>query len=55
MDLAYLFMTGIPGWGSSGFCMMTPDQLKKQRWTYVKYWTKKLIEDRNDVYTALRK
>jgi hypothetical protein len=39
------FMTGIPSRsGSTGFCMMGPDELKNQRWTYVKYWDRKIDE-----------
>ncbi len=41
-DMAYLFMTGLPAWGSAGFCVMGPDELRRQRWTYVKYWLRKL-------------
>jgi hypothetical protein len=44
-DVAYSFMIGLPGWGSAGFCMMDPETLKKQRWTYVKYWLGKLERD----------
>lgn len=53
-DIAYAFMTGIPGWGSSGYCMMDPETLKKQRWTYVKYWLKKMNKDISDVVKALK-
>lgn len=38
-------MTGIPGWGSAGFCMMQPNVLRGERITYVRYWIKKLAED----------
>jgi hypothetical protein len=46
-DLAYTFMRGIPGRGGSsgGFQMMDPETLKNQRWTYVKYWLKRLSKD----------
>ena len=54
-EIAYLFMVGIPGWGSHGFCMMDPETLKKQRWTFVKYWADKLIKERNSVITSLSK
>lgn len=53
-DMAYAFMTGIPGWGSSGFRMMGPDELKRQRWTYVKYWINKLNRDRDGVAAAFK-
>lgn len=43
--MAYAFMTGIPGFGARGFCMMDPKVLKEQRITYVKYWMRRLRED----------
>jgi hypothetical protein len=43
--MAYQYMTGLPGFGSSGFCMMGPEELKKQRLTYIKYWNKRLTND----------
>ena len=52
-DIAYEFMRGIQGWGSSGYCMMDPETLKKQRWTYVKYWLDRLTKDRKEVKAAL--
>lgn len=52
-DIAYQFMTGIPGWGSSGFCMMDPEVLRKQRWTYVKYWLRQLNKDIRAVDKAM--
>lgn len=54
-NMAYAFMTGIPGFGSRGFCMMDPEVLKKQRITYVKYWMNKLNEDLREVATAATK
>ena len=51
-DMAYRFMTGIPGFGSSGFRMMGPDELKGQRLTYVKYWYKQLCKDLEAVSRA---
>jgi hypothetical protein len=50
-----MFMTGIPGFGSSGFCLMDPETLRKQRWTYVKYWRNKLINDVKHVIAAFNK
>lgn len=41
-ELAWAFMTGVPGGFSTGFRIMGPDELKRQRWTYVKYWADKL-------------
>jgi len=52
-NLVYMFMTGVPGWGSSGFCMMGPEELKKQRWTYVKYWANLLVKQRSEAISAL--
>jgi hypothetical protein len=43
-DLSYKFMCGIPFHGSAGFSMMGPEELKKQRWTFVKHWAKELNE-----------
>ncbi len=53
--MAYMFMTGIPGRGSSGFCMMDPETLKKQRITYVKYWTRKLEKDLRQIAAAAKR
>ena len=53
-EMAYAFMTGVHGWGQYGFCMMDPEVLKKQRWTFVKYWYKKLASDRQAVNQALK-
>jgi hypothetical protein len=46
-------MTGVPGMGSSGYCMMDPETLKKQRWTYVKYWLKKMNKDIREVVKSM--
>lgn len=54
-EMAYMFMTGIPGRGSSGFCMMDPETLKKQRITYVKYWTRKLEKDLRQIAAAAKR
>ena len=54
-DIAYTLMTGIPGWGSAGFAMMGPDELRRQRITFVKYWIKKLGDDLANVKTAMSK
>jgi hypothetical protein len=48
-------MTGVGGWGSSGFQMMSPSELRKQRWTYVKYWIARLNKDRKAVADAAKK
>lgn len=52
-ELAYSFMIGLPGWASSGFCMMDPETLKKQRYTFVKYWHNKLNSDRAKILNQL--
>ena len=52
--MASAFMTGIPGFGQRGFCMMDPEALKKQRITYVQYWMRKLNEDLRAVAAASR-
>ena len=54
-DTAYMFMTGIPGFGSRGFAMMDPGTLKKQRLTYVRYWSKLLVSDIKRVAEAAKK
>ena len=54
-DMAYAFMTGIPGFGQRGFCMMDPETLNKQRITYVRYWMHKLTDDLNAAAAALRR
>ena len=53
-DLAYAFMTGIPGFGQRGFCMMDPEVMRKQRITYIRYWMKKLAEDLRIAASALK-
>lgn len=45
-------MTGLPGFGSRGFCMMDPETLKKQRMTYVRYWKRKLDDDLKAIAAA---
>lgn len=52
-ELAYAFMTGIPTFQGGGFCMMGPDELKKQRWTYVKFWAKRLMKDLSRLNQAI--
>ena len=51
-NMAYMFMTGIPGFGTRGFCMMDPETLKKQRITYVEYWRNQLEQDLRAVAAA---
>lgn len=51
-DMAYAFMTGIPSFGSQGFCMMGPDELRRQRVTYALYWLRKLNRDLSAVNQA---
>lgn len=53
-DLAYAFMTGIPGFGTRGFCMMDPEVMKKQRITYIRYWMRKLQDDLQRAAAALK-
>jgi len=53
-DIAYQFMTGLPGMGSTGFCMMGPEELKKQRITYVKYWVGRLSRDLKAISSAVQ-
>lgn len=50
-DIAYTFMTGLQGRGlhSMGFTMMGPEELMRMRWTYVKYWLRRIREDRKAV------
>lgn len=54
-NLAYAFMTGIPGFGNSGFCMMDPEVMKKQRITYVRHWLGMLNSDLQRVSSAAKK
>lgn len=53
-DIAYIFMTGLPGFGGGGFCMMDPETLRRQRITYVKYWLKRYNESMSRVLSANR-
>lgn len=52
--VSYAFMTGLPGFGGGGFCMMGPDELKRQRLGYVKRWQGMLVRDMREISTAAR-
>jgi hypothetical protein len=54
-NLAYRFMRGIPSPYSVGFNMMGPEELKRQRWTYVKFWLNRIDEDTRAVKAAVSK
>jgi hypothetical protein len=54
-DIAYAFMTGIPARGSAGFCMMGPDELRRQRMTYVRYWMKLLGKHIDEIKAASKR
>lgn len=53
--MAYSFMTGYPSRFGGGFSMMDPETLRKQRFTYVKYWLRKLEKDMADIAAAAKK
>lgn len=53
-DLAYSFMAGVAYRGSAGFAMMGPDELKGQRWTFVKRWIKELNDHRAAAINSLK-
>lgn len=53
-DMAYVFMTGIPGFGTRGFCMMGPDELRNQRINHVRYWRRLLQSDMERALAASR-
>lgn len=54
-EMAYAFMTGLPAFGSSGFSMMGPDELKRQRITYAKFWMGHLKRDLETIRANARK
>lgn len=53
-NIYYKFMTGIPFRGSAGFSMMGPDEVRAQRWTFVKFWLGRLDRDVKEFVTAAK-
>lgn len=52
--IAYDFMRGLPTAFGGGYAMLSPSELRKQRFCYIAAWHKRLVSDYNAIVESAK-